>query len=129
MNFVLMSDGGCNNGYIENGYVFDKKSGIRLKSLGNYATEHDSYVSPLFEIIKSRSNVRISTYHLISSIEYIKHIEGLGAKINEFNSNGFVKIEDNFNVDNSYYVNSKKIFSGENSNEFFLMKSFIDAIT
>ena len=133
LNFILLSDGGCDNGNIaEGGVIIDKKTNIRLNVGQNYANKYDSYINPLFEIIKSRTDANITVYYLMNALNdmYIDY-DFAKADVSGFDSKGFVMLPNKFGADQVFYVNSNKIFSDnkEEKNEYFLMKNFITRLS
>lgn len=134
LNFILLSDGGCNQMNIaEGGIIVDTKSQVRLGVDNSYCSSYyRNYVSPLFEILKARTNCRISVYYLLQSIKY--NMEGMFDGVDEtsFDDKGFIKFKDKFSADSVFYVNSEMIFnehSGDINKEQFLMRSFIESIS
>lgn len=134
-NFILLSDGDCNDGNLyDNDFIIDKKTSMRLKASQNYSSVYKSFVSPLFEIIKSRLvvNTRIIVYHLVDNYQYgrLTNIDNeIQSKLSDYSVKGFIKVKNKFNADSVYYVDPKKVFNDTNeNNELFLMKQFVMSI-
>ncbi len=132
LNFILLSDGGCDNGYLNNdGVVVDKKTCIRLEADYNYANKSKSYIAPIMNIIRDRTDAKITVYYLVNSIyENMVEYDFTQKDLQTFEDKGYALVKNKFGADQIFYVNQSIIFSNnENNNPYFLMKQFIGEIS
>ncbi len=102
LNFVVITDGG-DTSYVNNSYIQDKKTGTIVKNELSPRGLGDN-VAGTMKLLKKVFNLRTCYFDITSQ----PNIEVQG-KMEEFQSKGFIRMENVSGIDNVIYIKEKEI--------------------